>query len=314
VIRPSRALALLAVSAVAAAASAPGDYGLRAQPVADGVYAFLGTTNGFDHDNGGNIVNTGFIVGPEGIIVIDSGPSRLYGEQQRAAIARVSPLPVRRVLITHAHPDHFLGDQAYPPAEIAALPATIAGIRTHGEALSNNLYQLVGGWMRGTEVVIPQQAVASGKVTIAGRELQLYGDSGHTDGDLMIYDLKTRTLFTGDLVFYDRAPTTPNANMTQWLASLDQIDRLDCSTLVPGHGAITHGHEAIAQTRDYLTWLETRLRDAANHGLDMTEVMRQPIPERFRSLAQVDAEYARSISHLYPAIELGTLPAIASNP
>ena len=78
-------------------AYAANDYGLRTLNVADGVYVFAGRTENFSRDNGGNIVNTGFIVGSSGIIVIDTGPSRLYAEQQRAAIERVSPLPIAQV-------------------------------------------------------------------------------------------------------------------------------------------------------------------------------------------------------------------------
>ena len=105
------------------------DYGLVPVAVAEGVYVFTGRLENFSRDNGGNIVNTAFIVGDTGVIVIDSGPSKNYGRQQRAAIARVTPLPIARVYITHAHSDHFLGNQAYSPDVVAALPATIAAIR-----------------------------------------------------------------------------------------------------------------------------------------------------------------------------------------
>ena len=233
-------------------AYAANEYGLRSLNVADGVYVFAGRTENFSRDNGGNIVNTGFIVGSSGIIVIDTGPSRLYGEQQRAAIERVSPLPIAQVYITHAHPDHFLGNQAYPANLIAALPLTNAAIRKNGEALSDNLYRLVGGWMSGTQIEVPAVDAAAGAVTIAGRRLRLIASGGHTDSDLMVFDEKSKTLFTGDLVFFQRALTTPNADVPRWLATLDEIDRIDFKTLVPGHGPVLHDRAGVAQTRDYL--------------------------------------------------------------
>jgi uncharacterized sulfatase len=302
---------LLAGSAQAATAAEPpkNDYRLLPVEIAKGVQVFTGKSESFSRDNGGNIVNTAFLVGTNGVVVIDTGPSRAYGEQQRAVIARVTKLPVRQVYNTHAHPDHFLGNQAYPPAAIAALPATIDAIQRSGEALSDNLYRLVGGWMIDTHVVVPKQVVTQGPVTAGGRQLLLIGGAGHTDGDLMVFDVASRTLFTGDLVFHDRAPTTPNADLQRWLAQLDAIDQLDYRVLVPGHGSIVSDRSAVAQTREYLRWLGDSLRAAAARGLDMEEVMRQPIPERFRVLAVVDSEYARSVSHLYPKIELETLPA-----
>lgn len=312
-----RAVAWLLLSALgctAAWAAPANDYALKPQAVADGVYVFAGRTENFSRDNGGNIVNTGFIIGPDGVIVIDTGPSRAYGEQQRAAIAAVTPKPVVQVYLTHAHPDHFLGDQAYAKAPIAALPATSAAIRRNGEALSDNLYRLVGGWMLDTQVLAPMQDAAAGPVTVGGRRLRLIAAAGHTDADLMLFDEATKTLFTGDLVFFQRAPTTPNADLPRWLATLDEIDKLDFVTLVPGHGPVIHDHAGIAQTRDYLRWLASSLREAASRGLDMPEVMRLPLPERFRTLPVVDTEYLRSVSHLYPQIELETLPAANRKP
>ena len=306
-------LALIALSSPLAAHAAT-DYGLQAQPVAQGVFAFIGRSEEFNRENGGNIVNTGFIIGADGVIVIDTGPSRLYGEQQRSAIARTTNLPVRQAYLTHAHPDHFLGNQAYAPQLIAALPATVAAVQQNGEALSQNLYRLVGGAMIGTEVVLPQALAAVGSVDSAGRKLLLIAASGHTDGDLMVYDVATKTLFSGDLVFFQRAPTTPNADIVRWLAALEAIDKLDITAIVPGHGPVIRGRAGIDQTRDYLQWLNTVLHDAANRGLDMVEVMHLPIPERFRSLAVVDAEYTRSVVHLYPPIELEALPAAAALP
>jgi quinoprotein relay system zinc metallohydrolase 1 len=304
-----KALWLLLIAAlVTSSAHAATDYALKPVPIADGVQLFVGRNEHFTRDNGGNIANTGFIVGRDGVIVIDTGPSRLYGEQQRAAIARVTPKPVAQVYITHQHPDHYLGDQAYAGVPIAALPATIDAIQNNGNALADNLYRLVGGWMAGTQSQVPTQAVPPGAVTVVGRRLKLIAGTGHTDGDLMVYDVDSKTLFAGDLVFFGRTPTTPNANVAHWLSTLDEIGKLDFETLVPGHGPVVHDATAIAQTRDYLRWLTASFNAAADRGLDMAEVMNQPIPPRFQQLAVLGEEYRRSVSHLYPDIELQSLP------
>lgn len=285
-----------------------GDYALKPQAVAEGIYVFTGHMENFSRSNGGDISNTGFIVGKTGIIVIDTGPSQRYGEQQRAAIAKVTALPVTRIYITHAHPDHFLGDQAYAADLIASTAAARSAILKNGETLSANLYRMVGGWMSGTTVVVPTLEAVAGDIKVGGRDLRLFASAGHTDGDLMVYDSATKTLFAGDLVFYQRAPTTPNADISVWLNTLNAIDAVDFDVLVPGHGPVVRDHAAIAQTRDYLRWLRDSLQDAANRGLDMSEVMKLPLPPRFKGLAVVDSEYTRSISHLYPKIELMSLP------
>jgi len=288
-------------------AAATFDYGLKAQKIAEGVHLFEGRMEHFTRENGGNIVNTGYLETSAGAVVIDTGPSRRYGEQMRAAIEQQTGKGIAQVFVTHAHPDHFLGDQAFAPDTLAALPATRAAIQTVGDDLAANLYRMVGGWMEGTEAVAPAHDAKPGPVVIGGRALRLLAFAGHTGADLAVYDEKTRTLFAGDLVFFQRAPTTPNADIGQWLSSLDQLEKIDFAVLVPGHGPAVKDKTAIAQTRAYLRWLRTALQGAARQGLDPTEVMQIQVPAEFAKLAVLQEEFQRSVVHLYPAMELETL-------
>lgn len=283
------------------------DYALRARTVAEGVHVFVGASEHFTRANGGNILNTGYIDTREGAVLIDTGPSRRYGEQLRAAVEARSGKPVARVLITHAHPDHFLGNQAFDAARVYALPATRAAIQAQGEDLAGNLYRLVGGWMEGTEASVPTHDAQAGSVEIGGRRLRLIALQGHTDADLAVYDERTRSLFAGDLVFFQRAPTTPNADLAQWLSALDVLEALDIAVLVPGHGPVIQDERAIAQTRAYLRWLRDTLRDAARQGQDLNEVMQLAVPPEFAKLAVFGEEFQRSVVHLYPQMELETL-------
>lgn len=300
-------LALLALVVVGAVRASSFDYALQPQTVAEGVHVLLGRSEHFTRANGGNIVNLGWIDTAAGAVLIDTGPSRRYGEQLRALIKTKTGKDVAQVYVTHAHPDHFLGNQAFDVARIAALPAARATMQASGDALASNLYRLVGGWMEGTESVAPAQDAQAGTVEIGGRRLRLIALQGHTDADLAVFDERTRTLFAGDLVFFQRAPTTPNADVAQWLAALDTLDALDFAVLVPGHGPVVRDKTAIAQTRAYLRWLRDSLRSAARSGLDLNEVMQQPAPPEFAQLAVFGEEFQRSVVHLYPRMELETL-------
>ena len=85
------------------------DYQLAAEQVAPGVYVVGGENGDLSFGNGGNILNTGFIVTGEGVVVVDAGPSRLYGEQLIALIRATTDEPIVRVFITHHHGDHVMG-------------------------------------------------------------------------------------------------------------------------------------------------------------------------------------------------------------
>lgn len=290
------------------------DYGLSPVKIAEDTWVLTGRSEDFSFSNGGNIVNTAFIVTREGVVVIDSGPSRLYGEQLRRSIARISDKPVKLVLNTHHHPDHFLGNQAFPADTLAALPATIHGIHDEGGSLNENMYRLTGDWMAGTEPVTPARALAAGPLEIGGHALELIALDGHTDADLVILDRSTGVLFAGDLVFHDRAPTTPHAHLPRWQVALDRLEKTDFRTLVPGHGPVASDAGPIRQTRAWLTWLDKTLRRAADEGFDMTEVMAITPPAEFQRLAVVEAEYRRSVGQLYPAYEQRALSKEAGRP
>ncbi|MBA4724745.1 MAG: quinoprotein relay system zinc metallohydrolase 1 [Pseudomonas sp.] len=286
-------------------------YTLQPRQIADDVWLLEGSTDNFDKANGGNIVNTGFIVTDAGVVVIDSGPSRRYGEAMRAAIASVTDRPVIKLLLTHHHPDHVLGNQAFTDVPIAALAGTTELLREQGNAMAENMYRLVGDWMRGTEVVLPTETLAPGMLDIGGRSLRLLALRGHTGADLAILDERSGVLFAGDILFYQRALTTPNSpGLDVWLEDLDTLEALPWKRLVAGHGPVADDAAPFLQMRDYLGWLDGLLREAANGGADMNEVIQSPIPERFAGISLTRYELIRSVSHLYPRYEAMALQRV----
>ena len=299
-----RWLLLLTLLACALPARSEFDYALQPRQIAEGVWLVEGSTDNFAQSNGGNIVNSGFIVTDQGVLVIDSGPSKRYGEALRQAIARVTDKPVLQLLLTHHHPDHVLGNQAFADVPIAALAGTTALLEEQGEAMAENMYRLVGDWMRGTEVLLPTQRLEAGALRIGGRQLRLLALRGHTGADLAILDESSGVLFAGDLVFYQRALTTPGTpGLDVWLGDLERLQALPWKLIVPGHGPLAESAAPFEQMRDYLAWLDELLRNGAAAGTEMNELIRAPIPERFAAVSLSRYELIRSVSHLYPRYE-----------
>ncbi len=280
------------------------NYHLKPRQIAENTWLLEGCTDNFGRDNGGNIVNVGFIVTEPGVVVIDTGPSKRYGEALRQAIASVTDKPVIQVLLTHHHPDHALGNQAFKDVPIGALAGTTQLLHEQGDGMAENLYRMVGDWMRGTEVVLPTQVLSPGVTTFGSHPLHLLELRGHSGADLAILDQKTGVLFAGDLVFYQRALTTPNTpGLAIWLADIATLQGLPWTLIVPGHGPVAVDAKPFEQMRDYLGWLDHLLREGASHGSDMPELIRSPIPERFAAINLSRYELIRSVSHLYPQYE-----------
>ena len=284
------------------------DYGLKARAVADGVYVVEGAVEDFSPDNGCNIINTGFILTGSGVLVINTGPSKRYGEQLRALIARTTPEPVAQVINLNLHPDYFLGNQAFADVPIAATAGTRTGMLREARAYEDNLYRLCGDWMKGTEARHPTQTLGPGPLRMGQREFDLREFSGHTDSDLVLIDKASGVLFAGGLVFADRVPTTPHAQPLAWLRTLDLLAPVASGTVVPSHGPVHEGLRGLNQTRAYLQWLDSSFSRWAAAGWEVNEVLRAAPPEAFARWAGWPAEYTRNVAHLYPRYERAALP------
>lgn len=283
-------------------------YDLVAKPLADGIWMVEGATDHFSMQNGGAIVNITLIKGDSGLILIDTGSSRRYGEALVTLARSLDIRGISTVVNTHHHPDHFFGNQIFAGTPILALGETRQAALAEGEGFADNMYRILGDWMRGTEVVPPTDVIAGGDIRLDGRDFLALPLGGHTAADLALLDRRTGTLIAGDLVFHNRAPTTPSADLPRWIASLDALDAQKPALLLPGHGPADPTGAAITQTRDYLRWLDTALRDGAQSGLDMVELMDTPLPERFATMGAQPQEYQRSVTHLFPGVELEELP------
>ena len=292
------------------------DYRLQARALAPGVYVVEGDNDDFTVANGCNIINTGFIATGAGVVVINTGPSRRYGEQLRALIARTTPEPVVQVLHLNLHPDYFLGNQAFADVPRRATAATLAGMQREAASYETNLYRLCGDWMKGTESLLPSgdldAAVAAGVLRVGTRELRLVALQGHTTSDLVLVDSASGVVFAGGLVFHQRVPTTPHAELPAWRESLQRLRALPglaTATVVPSHGPVHRGSAGLDDTEAYLAWLHGLFTQAAQEGVEMNELLRLPMPPRFAGWAARAPEYVRNVAHLYPRYERAALPA-----
>lgn len=290
--------------------AAPLRYGLKARPVADGVWLVPGADEAITRENGGAIANIAILDSREGAIVVDTGPSRRYGEELAELARELTGKPVVRALLTHFHPDHVFGCQAFSADALAAPQGVVDGLKQSGEDFAAAMYYLAGDWMRGTEVVLPNATVESGVEEFGGRRLRYVVLAGHTASDLAVFDETSGVLIAGDLAFLDRAPTTPHADLTVWRSSIAALGGLEAKAVLPGHGPVADSARSLQQTRDWLDMIEERIRDAFDRGLAMTEAMHEPLPGWTEKIALARYEFERSVMHLYPKLEADLWPRV----
>jgi len=189
-----------------------------------------------------------------------------------AEIRRITPLPVRYVVVTHYHADHVYGLQ-----EFKAAGATVIAHRAGRDYLNSQTAEL--RLVASREELAPAvdentQLVAADRWIDAPTTLQLGGidfvlqpaGPAHTPDDLVVWVPQRKLLFAGDLVFRGRIPFVGQADSGQWIAALDRLLAFKPALIVPGHGpASTSARADLELTRDYLVYLRQTMGEAARN-------------------------------------------------
>lgn len=233
--------------------------------IAPGVHVHAGQIAEYAPDNEGDVSNAGFIVGKEAVAVIDTGGSAHVGARLRAAVRSVTPLPIRYVINTHMHPDHVFGNAAFEQDKphFVAHHKLARGLSARADRyLSVNKEAIGEAAFAGTRVVLPTIAVTDTlTLDLGGRQLQLTAQkTAHTDNDLVIRDDETGTLFLGDLLFSQHAPSL-DGSILGWISVLDALTKMPAQRVVPGHGPASMAWpDAAKPLRHYLEVLTTEIR------------------------------------------------------
>src|SRR5882757_824581 len=311
IIAHSRSLAIGGLLAAAGSASAgddpgPLDYG-PLQAMAPGVYVQRGADGAASTANRGAVANLGVLVGPTGVIVVNTGSSRAHGEALLAAVARLTDRPVVLAIVTQASPDQVLGNSAFSGRGIAVLAHrdTDSFMREHCDAcVADVKSQADNDALASTHVAWPTRlSEGSQTLSVGGRTLQiLYLGWTKQPGCLAVLDASSGVLFTGDMASFGVVPQTQLGHLPAWIDAVGQLQALAPALVVPGHGA--PGPAAgLVSMREYLQALLDDTRAAYQRGDGLMETVEQLSLPRFRSWALYDTQHRRNVHFTYLQIE-----------
>ncbi len=212
--------------------------------------------------NEGFMSNAGFVITDDGVVVFDALGTPALGERLIGEIRKLTTQPIRHVVVSHYHADHYYGLQAFK-----AIGAEIWAHRRGKEALESEAAQARLAQRRADLFPFIDETT---RLTAADRwldgdtEFRLggltfrlsYVGPAHAPDDLVMEVVEDRVTFAGDLLFRGRVPFVGDADTEQWLQALDRLIAAKPVVLVPGHGpASTDPQADLALTRDYLRYL-----------------------------------------------------------
>jgi len=271
---PVLLLALAASRWVAAQPAAPADPIIRENAtvkVSDHVYVI-------PDGNVPLVPNVGIIVGSRAALVVDTGMGFDNGQRVAREAARVSTRPELYVVSTHFHPEHALGEAAFPPTvTLVRARAQQQDIDEFGLSLADafasrsavNKQLLEGARYRKADVIFDaEHTLELGGVRV---RLMALGPT-HTRGDTVAFVEGDRILFAGDIVMNGTfvAFASPYSSVRAWLAALDRLAPLQPARIVPSHGGMGDA-SLIAQDRSYLSAVQRRARELKAAGKSADE-------------------------------------------
>ncbi len=253
-------------------------YEPKAEKVVDNIYAIIGPLGQRSAENDGLNANSGFIVTPKGVILVDSGASRLGAEKLAAAIAKVTKQPIRWVINTGSQDHRWLGNDYFASqgAQVIAMRRTAQTQSEYATQQMDSMKRFLGEHMRGTKP-LPASKTLDGdpaKLVLGGEELELAYTNAHFPGDAWVWLPKNKVMFSGDLVFVDRLlGVLPWSSVRNSQKAFHALAALKPASIVPGHGRVCDLAQAQLETGDYYEFLAEKVGAAAKEMEPMSEVL-----------------------------------------
>ncbi len=278
------------------------------KPVVEGVYAAIAKPQYKEN------CNAAIVLLEKGVLVVDthSKPSAARGLIQQ--IKNLTPLPVRYVVNTHFHFDHYQGNQAYPSAwpagiEIISSEATRESINHRGIpriqreilGMPKEIEKLKADLARATDPREKQQVqenlrqaeeylaeLNKMQVTLPtltfDRSLIIHDrlrtvevlwlGKAHTDGDVFVYLPKEKVIASGDAL-HGWVPWMGDSFPYDWIETLDRAEKLDFDYVIGGHGGVLREKGMFDLWKLYFTDLMAETAEAYAHGATLEEARKK---------------------------------------
>ena len=183
--------------------------------------------------------NSGIIIGPSGVVIVDAKTTPAAATQLIAEVAKLTPKPITHVIITHSDGDHVNGLPAFPPD--VKIIAHTNNKREQQMTFVTAAVEVDGGRCLPPADRLPNQLVNSERVatTLSGVNVVLHHfGPAHTSGDLIVYLPDEKVAFTGDLLTSTvLIHPEKNGSFDGWFATARALLTLDTDTYIGGHAA-----------------------------------------------------------------------------
>ena len=249
------------------------------------------------------VPNVGIVVGRKAVLVIDTGMGSRNAETVLKEVAKVGAGKPVYIVTTHVHPEHDMGAHAFPKdsklirskdqIEDIAQGAGLNLVPVFAQRSALNVELLKDAKHRDADIVFDQDY----SLDLGGVKAMVYAmGTNHTRGDTVVQ--VDGVLFSGDVAMRPQPSfANPTAKIGHWLASLDRLESLKPTQLVPSHGPFGDV-SIITGYRAYLTRIRDRSAELKKAGKTedeaiqvITDEMSAQYPDKSRLAGAIRAGF-----------------------
>ena len=280
------------------------------QDLGQGVFMVQGVTALGTVANRNFISNAGFVITPQGVVVIDALGSPALAQALVREIGERTSLPITHVLVTHFHADHIYGLQVFKELGAKIVAHQSGKLYLHSDTAKARLaasQQELAPWVnQDTRLVFADEWLSeSTHLQVGGVQFELlFMGPAHTPEDLVVYLPQKHVLFSGDLLFRQRVPFVGQADSLHWQTALTSLSQLPVDWVIPGHGAASsHFKEDLQLTLSYLQFVRASMSQAVQEGLSFEEAYKAVDWTMFAHLPLFGAANRMNAFNIYLQLE-----------
>lgn len=217
----------------------------------------------------GFISNAGFVVTSKGVVVFDALGTPSLAHAMLGEIRKITDQPIKVVVMSHYHADHLYGLQVFKDegAQVWAPKGTWDYLDSEtAENLLESRRTALFPWVTDdTYLVKPDRIIDQDtRFSLGGHEFMInYFGKVHSDGDMSLLSVTDQTLYSGDIIFEGRLPFVGDANIIDWVKTLERMQHTQVDCFVPGHGSASNQpQKTMDLTYRYLKFLLDKLSKA----------------------------------------------------
>ena len=216
--------------------------------------------------------NPGFVVTSDGVVMIDTPQMPADAVEWRDEIARHGP--VRYLIITEPHGDHFTGSHFFEGTVVAHEGTREAILASTVEPLKERLQQMAPDslpLLEGFSYRPPAITLSERLTLYLGKHtFRLINHPGHTPYQVAVHIPEERVVFTSDNIFHRVHPFLHQAVPYEWLDSLGRLQELEAEFLVPGHGDVCRPGYIPEMKAVIQAWIDA-VSDAISRGMSLED-------------------------------------------